>query len=285
MMRLTSKNIDRVMNPGKILNKMAYQPTPFDMYPNQLELVNQFIERQMYEVMYSFINMTNGISEEFLFDKNSVRYKRYYVSFLLFLSTTLSEENFDEDYYRSATKVKELFYKTIIVKCLTRISPILKTIFYRYYNGISVPKLKILRTPKNKTFLKGFIDIIRKKILKEDKLEESFDKFIEIVYSEADETLSDYILNWIKMKLDFLAADLTMWRDYTVRNNSEFFSLADIDLNYWGEFNAISIFDKNNNYNENKLIENLVSLAENQLFINKLKTVFDPTNYSLTKEI
>lgn len=285
MMRLTSKNIDRVMNSGKILNKMAYQPTPFDMYPNQLELVNQFIERQMYEVMYSFINMTNGISEDFLFDKNSVRYKRYYVSFLLFLSTTLSEENFDEDYYRSATKVKELFYKTIIVKCLTKISPILKTIFYRYYNGISVPKLKILRTPKNKIFLKGFIDIIRKKILKEDKLEESFDKFIEIVYSEADETLSDYILNWIKMKLDFLAADLTMWRDYTVRNNSEFFSLADIDLNYWGEFNAISIFDKNNNYNENKLIENLVSLAENQLFINKLKTVFDPTNYSLVKEV
>lgn len=278
-MRLSTHSFKNIIKRFNIVQERMLLPTPFDNHPEPMTLVNEFIERILYKHMYYAINHID-LDSKYLQD-DVLFYKPNYISFLLYLST--STVNYQNDKSVAIVReFKEEFYKKVVADVLMNISLPLKIIFYRYYEYNGIPKLEINESVEHKNFIIVLKDMIKQKILGKKEIENVFDKYIENLYVVSDKALNDYILDWIKFKFDFLASDLTIWRAIQV-STSEFINLKDENLEYWADHD---VFTQNT---ANRDINRLVSLAEFELFINKMKYIFDRSSYinftNLTKNI
>ena len=265
-MKLSRNSFKNIIKRFNIVQERMMLPTPFDGHPEPMTLVNEFIERIMYKHIYYAVNHI-GLDEKYMQD-DILFYKTNYVSFLLYFS------NSNDKSLALAREFKEEFYKGVAADILMSISLPLKIVFYRYYDYNGIPKLEINESKQHQNALSVFKYMIQNKTLSKKGLEDTFDKYVENLYVTSDKALNDYILDWIKFKFDFLVSDLTVWRAVRV-SEPDFIMLKDENLEYWGDHD---IFVNNT---KNRDIDRLVNLAEFELFINKMKSIFDKSNYSI----
>lgn len=270
-MRLSTRSFRNIIKRFNIVQERMLLPTPFDNHPEPMTLVNEFIERITYKHIYYAVNHIN-LDDKYL-QNNILFYRPNYVSFLMYLSSSTVLNSNDES-ISIARQFKEEFYKEIVADTLMSISLPLKIVFYRYYEYNGIPKLEINKSVEHKNFLTMIKDAIKLKWLPNKEITQVFDKYIENMYITSDKALSDYILDWVKFKFDFLVSDLTIWRAIQV-SNPEFINLRDENLEYWADHDVFT------NNNKNPDIDRLVSLAEFELFINKMKSIFDKSSYSV----
>lgn len=270
-MRLSTRSFRNIIKRFNIVQERMLLPTPFDNHPEPMTLVNEFIERITYKHIYYAVNHIN-LDDKYL-QNNILFYRPNYVSFLMYLSSSTVLNSNDES-ISIARQFKEEFYKEIVADTLMSISLPLKIVFYRYYEYNGIPKLEINKSVEHKNFLTMIKDAIKLKWLPDKEITQVFDKYIENMYITSDKALSDYILDWVKFKFDFLVSDLTIWRAIQV-SNPEFINLRDENLEYWADHDVFT------NNNKNPDIDRLVSLAEFELFINKMKSIFDKSSYSV----
>lgn len=274
-MKLSKKSFSNIIKRFNIVHERMLLPTPFDTHPEPMTLVNEFIERIVYKHIYYAVNHVN-LKDKYM-QNDVLFYRPNYVSFLIYLSSSTISNSNDKS-IALAREFKEEFYKEIVADVLMSISLPLKIIFYRYYDYNGIPKLEINESKEHKNFILTMKEMIKNKFRKKEELENIFDKYIENLYVTSDKALNNYIIDWIKFKFDFLVSDLTIWRALQV-STPEFSSLRDENLEYWADHDVFI------NSTRDRDIDRLVNLAEFELFINKMKSIFDSSSYSLANNL
>lgn len=270
--------INQIKESEKIQKDLFFTPTPFDNYSNQLLLIDKFIEREFYLLINDCIY--NRIDYQF----TNKLYKTSYVSFLIMMSKNVKEKNLEDNFAleKDIQDFKTFFLLTIQDRCLLKISPILKTIFYRYYTRTPIPKLTLI---KKESIFKNFFKFFKKFFKKEkqitEEIENAYNSMTYSLYTYNDQELARYITDYVTMKLSFLIDDLNKLRMKIISNDNRLSILSNLELDNWGEYDYINYslsMDKTSPYNIELTI--LASIIEEVAFIDKLKVIFDYNNYN-----
>lgn len=260
---------DRAALPEMLL------PTPFDTLPNQFDLVNNFIEKEFYLSLYEIINNPPDFLTEFL-------YRNRLISFLLILSKSVPENILDEtdnSRERQIANLKEYFINNFIEQCITKMSPMLKILFYRVYNRNALPSLIILETePRIKTTIKNIIRKIKKGFSRnESEPEKDFKKLVYKIKSEEDKELINYIIDWVRLKLSFLINEISIYRAAMIKTD-DYKALANRPLDSWGRYDVlhqIKINTLSQKESDLELLDSLVDRIELEFLMRPLQDFFN----------
>lgn len=265
MMKSIIKILQKLM---KREEKIALIPTPFDNLPEPFLEVEKFIEKEFYLLMYQLINNPPS----FL---NELSYSHSFLSFSILFAVPTDSSDFQnlEKTKKEIYQLKEHFYRELTLKCIEKMSFYLKVIFYRYYNINAFPKIVIVKTERFKEVLNKFSFLLKKDSNLYKKIEKGLNKFIIDVQLEADQVLVDYILDWARMKFDFIGAEVTILRNQFINSDPRLLKLKTIPMDYWGDLDPY----RNQTYRK-EIIEEMKILSgmiESQYFLSHLKTLFN----------
>lgn len=263
MIKIITKILQKLQ---KRQEAMAFIPTPFDSLPEPFVEVEKFIEKEFYLLMYQMINNP----PTFL---TLPTYKASFISFILTFSvSTIPSHTLDKE-RENILALKEYFYRTLVLNCIQKMSMHLKVIFYRHYNINSFPSIQIIRTERFQSMLERFQFLLKTKPSLYKKIERGLNKFIIDVQLEEDKELSDYILQWARMKFDFIGAEITLLRNQYINQDIRLDKLKKIPMDYWGSYNIFKSDIKRDQLDEEMRI--LIGTIESQYFLTRLKTLFN----------
>lgn len=258
----------------KIINKLlkreqqvASIPTPFDNLPEPFLEVEKFLEKEFYLLLYQLVNQQPTFSRETM-------YQPYFLSLILTLSIPTFSNDRLENEKKDILQLKEYFYQNFTLNCVEKMSFFLKVIFYRYYNINSFPTITVVRTQKFKEVLNRFKFLLKVKPSLYKKIERGLNKFIIDVQLEADKELTEYALNWAKMKLDFISAEITILRNQFISEDPRLFKLKTIPMDYWGKYDVYG-FRGRHREELSEEISILSGKIESQYFISQLKILYN----------
>lgn len=247
--------------------KIALIPTPFDNLPDPFNEVEKFIEKEFYLLMYQLINNPPSVIH------NEI-YKKSFLSFVLTFSiSTVDDLQYLEAEKKDVFKLKEYFYQQLTINCIEKMSFYLKVIFYRYYNINAFPKITIVKTERFKEVLEKFEFLLKRNPKLYEKIEKGLNKFIIDVQLESDKELVDYILNWARMKFDFIGAEITLLRNQFINADPRLIKLKTIPMDYWGDESAgRNQIDRKDIIQEIRILNGSI---ESQYFLTHLKSLFN----------
>lgn len=208
--------------------QMAFIPTPFDGHPEPFTLINSFLEKEFYLLMYQMLENPPTI-------ESSKYYRKSYISFILMFSYTISKEKENNVKESDILKIKSIFYEKLVRNIITKISFHLKVIFYRYYNMNSIPKISIIQTEKYQNRVKKleFLAKINPKL--HEKVIMNLTKIFIDIALEEDKELVDYILNWTKIKFDVISTEIILLKEKLLNEDPIFSILKNYPLDWWGD--------------------------------------------------
>lgn len=208
--------------------QMAFLPTPFDAHPEPFTLINNFLEKEFYLLMYQMIENPPTVD-------SSKYYKKSYISFILMFAYTITQEKENNVKEKDILKIKSIFYEKLVRNVITKISFHLKVIFYRYYNMNSIPKISIIQSEKYRDRIKRleFLAKINPKL--HEKVIMNLTKIFIDISMEEDKELVDYILNWTKIKFDIISTEIILLKEKILNEDPIFSILKNYPLDWWGE--------------------------------------------------